>query len=418
MATARRSIRRRPITHKDNNPGQPNGSRHDIPEHIPVMQSDTAAARSQSDDNIEEESDSGLEVELDDPNVKIEHPFDPEEIKVRTTTILVGQLVSRIEYKEIDLAPDFQRSFVWKAERQSRLIESLLLRIPIPVFYVAADEKENWSVVDGVQRMSTIYNYVTDQFPLRRLEYLDQLDGQTYSGLPRPMQRRINETELVVNVIDPGTPEDVMFNIFRRINTGGMTLKGQEIRNVLYPGPVRGYLKRLAETEEFIKATNDSIKKDRMADRECVLRFLAFYVDPWEDYDANDLDGYLCRAMTNINAMTLERRDTIAEDFKKSMQTALDIFGDDAFRKRYNRDDSRRRPVSKALFEAWSVQLARCSPEQISRLVNKREEVIDQFVSLMNKDSDFDNAISYSTGIPRRVKKRFSAIQQLVQEFV
>ena len=86
-------------------------------------------------------------------------------------------LVSRIEHAEIELKPPFQRSFIWKEERQSRLIESLLLRIPIPVFYVAADENEDWLVVDGVQRMYTIYNYVTDQFSLNRLEYLDKFDA-------------------------------------------------------------------------------------------------------------------------------------------------------------------------------------------------------------------------------------------------
>ena len=401
----------------DNNPEQPGRDQDGNQEHIPAMQSGIAAMSSQSDDDIEGEQDSGVEVERDDPEIKIERPFDPEKIKVRTANIVVEQLVARIKYDEINLEPPFQRSFIWKTERQSRLIESLLLRIPIPVFYVAADEKENWSVVDGVQRMSTIYNYATGQFSLSRLEYLDQLNGQTYNDLPRAMQRRIGETQLVVNIIEPGTPEDVMFNIFRRINTGGMTLNGQEIRNALYPGPVREYLKELANTEEFLDVTVHSIREDRMADRECVLRFLAFYVNPWEDYDANDLDGYLGRTMTKINKMTLERREAVAEDFKKAMRAARCIFVDDAFRKRYNRDVSRS-PVSKALFEAWSVQLARCSPEQIGRLVEKREEVIDRFISLMNEDSDFDKAISSSTGIPRHVKKRFSAIKKMVREMV
>ncbi len=364
-----------------------------------------------------EELDSGIEVERDDSESRIEHPFDPEKIKVRTTSILVGQLVSRIKHKEIDLAPDFQRLFVWDLKRRCRLIESLLLKIPIPVFYVAADEQENWSVVDGIQRISTIYDYVTDKFPLGQLEYLSQLKGMKHSELSRRMQRRIDETEFVVNVIEPGTPEDVMFNIFRRINTGGMILNGQEIRNALYPGPVREYLKELAKTEEFLEATNRSIKETRMVDRECVLRFVAFYDTPWEKYDANDFNGYLCRTMKNINAMTLEQRTSIAEDFKKAMQAAHDLFGEYAFRKRYSRDDSRR-PISKALFEAWSVQLARCSPDQIKTLVTKRKKITDRFLTLMDQDRDFDNAISYSTDIPRRVKKRFSAIEKLVKEVV
>lgn len=368
------------------------------------------------DDDREEERKSGVEIERDDPNLKIEKPFNPEEIRIRTVSTTVELLVSRINYDEIDLEPDFQRFFVWNAERQSRLIESLLLRIPIPVFYVAADETENWLVVDGVQRMSTIYDYVLDRFPLSQLEYLDKFDRKTYSELPRQMQRRIGESELVVNIIDPGTPQDVMFNIFHRINTGGITLNGQEIRNALHPGPVRDYLKKLADSEAFLKATNHSIKKKRMADRECVLRFLAFFMDSWEEYDDNNLNGYLGRTMTKINEMDPRYREMLAEEFEKAMDAAYRIFGKEAFRKRYDRDDSRRRQVSKALFDAWSVELARCSSQDIDRLVEKREQIIDSFISLMKSDSDFERAISYSTGDPRQVKKRFHAIAQLVSQ--
>lgn len=361
---------------------------------------------------------SGLEIEREVPEETITHPFNPEQIKINTRTVLVEQLVSRIKHKEIDLAPDFQRQRgIWNDERRSRFIESLLLRIPIPVFYVAADEADIWSVVDGVQRMSTIYDFVTGKFPLKRLEYLTWLDGQKHDELPRPMQRRISETQLIINVIEPGTAPEVMFNVFLRINTGGMTLNGQEIRHVLNPGPVRNYLKVLAQSSEFKKATDDSIREIRMADRECVLRFLAFYIDPPEKYATNDLNGYLEKVMKKINKMSPKERDRLNADFKKAMCAASDIFGEYAFRKRTNRDD-RRRPISKALFESWSIQLARCSPEQIHVLVEKREDVQRRFIQLMSKDEEFNNAISFATGTPRRVQKRFRAIKQLVEEFI
>ena len=328
--------------------------------------------------------------------------------------VLVEQLVSRIEYQEIDLAPDFQRARgIWNDERKSRLIESLLLRIPLPVFYVAADEKENWSVVDGLQRTSTINDFVTGQFPLKKLEYLTKFDGLVFENLPRTMQRRIRETQLVVNVIEPGTPEEVMFNIFHRINTGGMTLNGQEIRHALHPGPVRGYLQELASTEEFLSATGWSIKTHRMADRECVLRFLAFYIQPWERYSANDLDGYLVVAMKKVNAMGSDKRADLLEEFKKAMRAAFDVFGRHAFRKQYRLRD-RRRPVSKALFEAWSVGFARRSDEEIGVLAEKRKAVIREFISLMKNDWEFEAAISASTGSPTRVRKRFQAIDELI----
>ena len=360
------------------------------------------------------DQDSGLEREWEDSN-EIRRPFDPEKIKIRTVNIVVDQIVSRIGYKEIDLAPDFQRmAGIWNDERKSRLIESLLLRIPIPVFYVAADENEKWSVVDGVQRTSTIHAYVTGLFRLTQLEYLMKLNGCDYADLPRPMQRRISETQLVVNIIEPETPEEVMFNIFRRINTGGMALNGQEIRHALHPGPVRDYLKNLAKTEEFLNATDSSIKEDRMADRECVLRFLAFHIDPWEEYTINDLDGYLGTTMKKINQMSLSERNYFSTNFKKSMRAAAYIFEKDAFRKRYDPNRAQL-PINKALFEAWSVGLARRSEDEIAVLVKNREIIINEFSLLLKNDRNFHQAISDTTGSPTRVKKRFRTIEALIE---
>ena len=383
----------------------PNGAR---------MPEPGATHEQETSNEAEADRDSGLEPEQEDSS-EIKRPFDPEKIKIRTVNPVINQIVSRIEHEEIDLAPDFQRmAGIWNIVRKSRLIESLLLRIPIPVFYVAADKDETWAVVDGLQRISTIHAYVTGRFRLTNLEYLEKLNSCRYTDLPRPMQRRISETQLVVNVIEPGTPEEVMFNIFRRINTGGMTLNGQEIRHALHPGPIRDYLKKLSETREFRDATDRSIRTSRMADRECVLRFLAFYVNPWKDYSVNDLDGHLGRTMMKINAMDSHERTDVSEKFKNSMKASFRIFGNDAFRKRYHRKD-KRRPINKALFEAWSVGLAHRSDDELGILVDRRRKVIDQFISLMN-DQEFDTAISFSTGIPAKIRTRFRAIDELIEE--
>ena len=356
-----------------------------------------------------------LGTEQENETVQIKRPFDPEKIRVRTVNVVVDQVITRIRYKEIDLAPDFQRmAGVWNIRQKSRLIESLLLRIPIPVFYVAADHDEIWSVVDGLQRTSTMFEYVEGRFDLQQLEYLTDLNGKLFTQLPHPMQRRIRETQLVVNVIDHGTPEEVMFNIFRRINTGGATLNGQEIRHALHPGPVRNYLKELAESDEFMKATDDSISNIRMEDRECVLRFIAFHIKPWEDYSANDLDGYLGTAMKIVNAMDTAQRDLLTDDFMRAMRGAYRIFERHAFRKRYDRDGDRYK-VNKALFDAWSVGLARLTDGDVEILAENRERIIDEFISLMNTDTEFETSISASTGTPARVRKRFRTTQELIE---
>lgn len=358
----------------------------------------------------------GLEPEHEDPDMlEIHRPFNPEKIKVRTLNIVVEQLASRIRHGEIDLTPDFQRMRgIWSTPRKSRLIESLLLRIPIPVFYVSADVDDNWSVVDGVQRMSTIYDFIEGSFALTGLEYLANLEGSVHGGLPRNMHRRIGETQLIINVIDPGTPSEVMFNIFHRINTGGMTLNGQEIRHALHPGPVRNYLRDLAQEEEFLAATDYSIRQSRMADRECVLRFLAFYISPWEEYDTNDLDGLLVEAMKILNKMKQSERQQLAKTFRETMSAAATIFEEDAFRKRYDPSD-RRKPINKALLESWSVGLARCKPTELEVLTRRRKELRQKFVELLNEDQEFDISVSTSTGVPQRVKKRFGEIERLIK---
>ena len=354
----------------------------------------------------------GVEIEQEEHDITT--PFDPEQIRIRTINVVVDQVVQRVEHDEIDLAPDFQRHVgIWKPRDKSRLIESLLLRIPIPVFYVAANQEDKWRVVDGIQRISTVHEYVKDGFPLRDLQYLENYVGKKYADLPRPMQRRINETQLVVNVIDSGTPEEVMFNIFHRINTGGKPLQGQEIRNALYPGPVRDYLEQLSTSAEFLTATDHSVSDRRMVDRECVLRFLAFYIDPWEEYSSNDLDGYLGAAMGRINAMDAEERGELARDFKVAMRGAVAIFGKNAFRKPTTNE--KRKPISKALFETWSIGLARCSKAELRVLAGRKEEVSMGFRDLLDEDQEFSLAISYSTATPKRVKKRFRAVHDLIR---
>ena len=356
------------------------------------------------------------EQEDSDVEVGITEPFDPAQIKIETRTILIQQVVSRVAHGEIDLEPEFQRLHgIWDPTRRSRLIESILLRIPLPVFYVAADVADSWAVIDGVQRLSTICDFSNGEFALKNLEYLHGLNGQFHDDLPRGFQRRIGEASLVVHVIQAGTPEEVMQNIFLRINTGGLTLNAQEIRHALYPGPVRKYLLDLSRSSEFIDATG-RLNPKRMLDRECVLRFLAFTLTDPDEYRANDLNRFLGVAMQVVNNLDDNARADLASTFKEAMRAAKMIFGSNAFRKPPG--PSGRFPVNRALFEAWGVNLGKCTPEQINLLIEDRDKVSLEFCELMNIDAEFDRAISYSTGNTLRVRKRFRAIRELIEELI
>lgn len=359
------------------------------------------------------------ETEEVDTTLVIDRPFDPSKIKVTTEKKTIDLIVRRVKHDEIDLAPEFQRrARVWPIHRRSQLIESLLLRIPLPVFYVSADPSDKWAVVDGLQRITTIYDFMVGQFKLSGLEYLTSLEGSKFDDLDRSMKRRIEETELVINVIQPGTPEEVMINIFKRINTGGSPLNGQEIRNALNKGPVRDFLKELAAHPLFIDATDSSISDGRMEGQEMVLRFLAFSLTPYREYKVNDLDTFLNEAMRKVNAMDSAGRRRLAELFYKSMRLSREIFEHRAFRKpRFNEKGelhSGRNPISKPLFEVWSVALSKLSSEEAATAVSLAGVIRHNFQNLVKADPDFVTSISYSTGVPARVVKRFSEIENLL----
>ena len=365
---------------------------------------------------VEVEEVEGVEVENVGSDERITDPFNPALIRVDTRPMTINLLLTRIAHEELDLQPSFQRKGgIWNEGAQSRLIESMLIRIPLPAFYVDATNDDKWLVVDGLQRLTTLKRFIVDQtLKLRELEFLTHLQGKTYIDLPRQFQRRILETQVTVYLIEKGTPSEVKFNIFKRINTGGLPLSAQEIRHALNQGKSTEILARLANSKEFKKAIDNSIRDDRMADRECVLRFFAFAITPYTKYKTKEFDSFLNDRMVDMNKMSDQELEELENRFKKAMVAAFSIFGADAFRKRY-RARATRYPINKALFESWSVNLSQLSNEQLQRLMVRKDKLIESFMNLMNNRA-FDAAVSQGTGDINKVYRRFDSIKQLIEE--
>ena len=361
----------------------------------------------------------GVEADAGQADLLIIEPFDPAKIDVITRTPTVDLLLARLRRGVLDLQPEFQRlAGVWNDEKQSKLIESLLLRIPLPTMY-AAEDGEGWVVVDGVQRMSTIARFVDPELvgmtplKLRGLEYLP-FNGAGYSDLPGPLQTRIDETELLVHLIRAGTPEAVKYNIFARLNTGGSPLTRQELRHALVPGTARELLKRLADSEEFIAATGGSVRPTRMDDREMVLRFLAFRLTDPADYPRGDLDEFLREAMQRLNTLPEDRLAELTGEFAKAMDAAAEIFGKHAFRKVF-RGSNYRAPVNKALFESESVALAGFRPWELDQLRDRSGEVLERLTDMI-EEAPFFQAISAGTGDVEKVKLRFREVERMLRQ--
>lgn len=343
----------------------------------------------------------------------ITEPFDPARIRVTSWEPTVELLMKRIRNNEIDLGPPFQRrGGIWSDGAQSRLVESLLIRIPLPSFYMDATDEDRLLVVDGQQRLTAIKRFMVDKaLRLEGLEFL-KLSGKSFEELPRKMQRRIEETQVTVFLIEKGTPSGVKFNIFKRINTGGMQMSPQEIRHAMNEGPALDFLKVLSESPEFLKATNSSVMSERMADRECVLRFCAFATTDIDSYSSKDLDPFLNEKMRELNQMPQPERTKLAKRFKRAMVSATNLFGPSAFRKQVNPQKGRN-PFNKALFEAWSVNLDRLSDGQIDLAVKRRNAVFSDFTTLM-EDPEFQVSVTAGTGSPPKVRRRFNDIRDLL----
>lgn len=247
----------------------------------------------------------GSEVENEDsllpmPEIR---PFDPSKIDIDMKTMELSSIIERLEYNEINMNTDFQRkSGLWTDVQKSQLIESLLLRIPIPAFYFDGGIKDNWLIIDGLQRITALKKFVIDgDLRLSGLEFFHDLEGMKYTELPRTFIRRIKETNIVAYIVKGGTPANIKYNIFKRINTGGLELKPQEIRHALYQGAATDLCKKFAKFSEFQMATTYSIKDDRMMDQEFVLRFVAvcyYGIDKYEGIPDNYLNG----AMEYLNS--------------------------------------------------------------------------------------------------------------------
>lgn len=375
----------------------------------------------------------GLEVEpLAPADGSIKAPFDPAQIDVITQARTIDLLLTRLEEGEMDLSPEFQRrGNLWTEKRKSSLIESILLRIPIPSLYVSEDKSGNYTVVDGLQRMCAIAHFVNvdalnaavraDLSPLRLtgLQSLpDEFKNKSYGDLPRPLKRRISETELTLHVIRASTPEEVKFNIFSRINQGGLPLAPQEIRNAIYRGEWRREVKVLAESSAFKGATEGRIRGERMEDIELILRFAAHYALDADELrpEAQNLDDFLNAFVSSHgNSWTPKDWSTMSASFTKAMKYSREIFGPYAFRKYYG-PGHYRSPINRGLFESESVVLSRFTEDQLNELASKRELVLQKLAGLCGTDRDFISALLYATGRGSSSNVRLASLTKMMNE--
>ena len=345
-----------------------------------------------------------------------DYPLDS--VFVRTEQRTVSEVVKRIRANRYDLNPDFQRDFVWPIEKQSRLIESCLMRIPLPVFYVAEAPDGRIIVVDGLQRLSTFRRYLDNEFRLVFPESENEdhrenpLAGKRFKDLQLNLQERIEDTQLTLYVLDSKAPERAKLDIFERVNSGE-PLTRQQMRNCLYNGPATQWLKDAADSTLFLTATGGSLDRKKMRDREAINRFCAFRLIGWQDYPGGDMDGFLAEVLQQMSSSSTEELSGLRREFDQSMKNNFSLFSTHAFRKSLvGKVGGSRTVLNIALFDVCSVGFANVSDQRVTNHQQELRELVRRLI----QDDEFSNAITYSTNSKKQVRLRFEMMNGAIEE--
>jgi len=324
----------------------------------------------------------------------------------------------RDTYKKLILQPDFQRNFVWSNQQKSDLIESILMNIPLPLLYFAKDRDGKLSVVDGLQRLNTVFDFMDNKFALSNLRYLNEYKGKNFSVLGSEQQATIEKCQIMVYVIGPLTPEIVKLDIFARINKSGTPLNKQEMRNALYMGASTRLLEKLSTHEKFIRTLSQKLNNKRMFDRYVLLRFFTFFL--WrngslynlDQFKINtalsaDFDDFLARYMQIINKMPQNHLDDLEMKFLLAMDNIWQLYEDTAFK-----IDKNASSFHLVLFESLSFCLA-----QLENIPPEKKEILRKSIEEMVNTETFTYMLEHSTRAKFRLEAHFDSIEQYIPKF-
>ena len=354
----------------------------------------------------------------------IEKPFDPSSLKVEVKNTTVGQLADMLRNGMIDLQPDFQRhGDLWGAAKKSRLIESLILGLPLPSFYFFIDaEKEKWVVIDGLQRLSSINSFmVENSLKLTGLQFLDKThDKRSYEDFSYFEQLEMSMRAVTLNIISGASSAEAKYIIFQRINSEGTKLTPAEIRNALFHGPSMDLVKRLAESPSFAEATNGKVSRKRLLHYDYVSRFFAFYMQGYDAYLGN-MDFFIGKALEKMNRFTSDEEWRNMENaFYESLSMCKFLLGADAFRQPLTESDRRNvdiksNPISLSLFEAMMWSVSQLSEGERYKLLERKTVFVAKYTEMF-EDEALRKNLSNGTNSSKSVIYRFMAMQKLVSD--
>ena len=342
--------------------------------------------------------------------VKIQDQLDTNRRSVAFDSydITLKQLYDMVLERMVDIAPEYQRHFVWDQARQSALIESLFLGIPIPSLFMATNRDASWEVIDGLQRLTTILNFIGNDEELKNLkinhkklklsglEKLDSMNGLLYEDLPKSMQFMLQTRPLRITVLNDRSDFNVRYDLFERLNTGGVTLHEQEIRNCVYIGEFNDFIKELAENEDFRSVVKMTENAERSGSyEELVLRFFAYHED--SDSFIHSVKGFLNDYMEKKTNNFKDKKylnDLFVTTFKVINENLIEGIVRGA----------RKNLTPIVLYEAISVGCAKA--------INSGEQYdLSRLRSLLN-DPEIKKCTTGATNSKKMVDKRISLVKE------
>lgn len=367
------------------------------------------------------ENDEDLFENLEDEEI-LPIPKEKRNLRTQSYDKSVSDLVSMMKDKRIHLTPEYQRNYIWDNKKASLLVESILLNIPIPVIYAAREPNENlsWNIVDGLQRLNALQRFYNNEFSLKGLEILSELNGKKYDTLNIKTKSYLDDANLRIVLLFEDSHPDIKYDIFMRLNTGSVKLKPQELRNCLYRGNLNETLKEIVKDKNILSIMNLTAPHKRMDDVELILRYIAIS----ENYNRTKgtLENYSGVMKSFLNDYMHKNQnisETKIEEIKNkvilTMEKVFSIFGKKSFRKFEENSNNISTRINLSLMDVIMISFENYSNED---LLKKKDKIIDLYKNITITNKDFISVITTGTSSKSNIEARIKIWNDLFRRVI
>lgn len=367
------------------------------------------------DDIVENDFDID-EMENTEETVEKKYEKAQRELVTQTVDFNIRTLANMVDAGQIDTNPKYQRRLRWDEARQSKLIESFFMNVPIPPLFFAEVNYGQYAVIDGQQRLRALHAFFSNMLSLQGLEVFKEINTHRFSELPSELQSILNMRPTIrcIIILRQSHPE-IKFEVFERLNTGGVRLNSQEIRNSAFRGPLNDLILELSEMSTFrkllkVKIPATSTIVQHMRDCELVLRFFCLK-DEWQAFSGT-LKTNLNRFMEKNQYASSEELEKLKSDFNNTIKIVTEVFGDKAFL-RY--DASTTKWGKQVLASVYDAQMIACYGISLKEAKSRRDEIMDKFKQLFKDDDNFVKSVISQTSNKSKIQYRINEVSKIVK---